>query len=282
MVRRLEHWQDALRGVPDFLTTGSGLGTYRFIYRRYQDSFQEGWYYHAENQYLEALLEGGLIGLGLLCGCLLVAACGLWLLLRRAESPVALALGVTGGFALVSQALQSCFDFGLYLPSNSILFASLLGLSLRAADEVGAAPSPSQPRRLSLTVTLVLLSLLCWGTYELTRRARVEARIAAAKKIEPLPDADPQRVERALRGLRALDDPAAGARRWAIADDPLSPGGAGGTDAGGALGGGGLDADLADGGVSAIPSGPGRPGSSCRLANPSDPESLLAAGRRCV
>src|SRR4029079_10794385 len=33
---RLEHWKTALQAVPDFWFLGSGLGTYRYAYTRYQ------------------------------------------------------------------------------------------------------------------------------------------------------------------------------------------------------------------------------------------------------
>ena len=54
-----------------------------------------------------------------------------WRLLRsQDEFPIAL----VGLFALSTQAIHACFDFGLYLPANMVLFALLCGaIASRAA-----------------------------------------------------------------------------------------------------------------------------------------------------
>ena len=92
---RLAHWKDGLRAVPGSWLMGSGLGTYRSVYRIHQTRPEVTWFYHAENQYLEALVEGGVLGLGLMLGAISLAAIASWRLLRSdpirlpmpAESP---------------------------------------------------------------------------------------------------------------------------------------------------------------------------------------------------
>jgi hypothetical protein len=96
------------------------------------------WFYHGENQYLEALLEGGWLGLGLVLS--LIVVCGLACRKLLAEPPTSLsyALGVCAVFALVSQAVHGAFDFGLYIPSNMALFALLMGSTCGLAAQLGA------------------------------------------------------------------------------------------------------------------------------------------------
>ncbi|HUG70635.1 MAG TPA: O-antigen ligase family protein [Pirellulaceae bacterium] len=122
---RLAHWPVGLRAAGDFWLLGSGLGTYRYVYRPYADT-DDAWFYHAENQYVEALLEGGVLGLGLLLAAIVTIgfACRRLLLDR---SPARRICGVVGIYALVSQAVQALFDFGLYLPANTALFALICG-----------------------------------------------------------------------------------------------------------------------------------------------------------
>ena len=79
---RIPHWQVALRAVSDFSATGSGLGTYRFVYAPYEEEQCKSWFYHAENQYLEALIVGGIPGLGLMLIMISLVGFAAWRLLR--------------------------------------------------------------------------------------------------------------------------------------------------------------------------------------------------------
>lgn len=122
---RLAHWPVGLRAARDFWLLGSGLGTYRYVYRPYADT-DDAWFYHAENQYVEALCEGGVLGLGLLLTAIVTIgfACRRLLLDGSRSRRIC---GVVGTYALVSQAVHALFDFGLYLPANTALFALICG-----------------------------------------------------------------------------------------------------------------------------------------------------------
>ncbi len=126
---RLIHWRDASGAVRQFLVTGTGLGTYRFAYEPFEERAAQSWYYHAENQYLEALLEGGVAGLLLLLGCLALAGWSVYRLLTKAADAETNAFGVAAVFVLATQVIQSVFDFGLYMPANAMLLAAVCGAS---------------------------------------------------------------------------------------------------------------------------------------------------------
>ena len=134
---RVPNWSDALRSVADFWPVGSGLGTYRDIYLLYQQRVDSQWYYYAENQYVQGLVEAGIPGLVLLLLAIAAAFFAVWRLLRSAADPLDYALAAGGLFAIVSQAIAGFFDFGLYLPPNLLLMAVLCGaVTQRAASEV--------------------------------------------------------------------------------------------------------------------------------------------------
>lgn len=124
---RWAHWRDALVSAGDFWSLGSGLGTYRFAYLLKSTTPSNVWFYHAENHYLEALVEGG--WLALLLVILLIGLMGLSCrkLLAEPVGSLSYALGAAALFALVSQAVHAAVDFGLYIPSNMALFALLMG-----------------------------------------------------------------------------------------------------------------------------------------------------------
>ncbi|MCP4191014.1 MAG: O-antigen ligase family protein [Planctomycetaceae bacterium] len=138
---RVPNWLEALETVPDFWAAGTGLGTYRFVYERFQHRYlSDISHFHAENQYIQALVEGGVIAL-----FLLLAAIGLVIIaitkLYRASGITNTVLAVTGTFALTSQAVGGSFDFGLYIPSNTMLMASICGAVIGRAALLTIWPS---------------------------------------------------------------------------------------------------------------------------------------------
>ncbi|MBI2478557.1 MAG: O-antigen ligase family protein [Planctomycetia bacterium] len=147
---RLAHWPDGLRAGSDFWRLGSGLGTYRHVYRPYSET-DRVWFYHAENQFVEAFCEGGVIGLALLLMAIVTVALASRNLLR-ARSLERRICGVVGIYALVSQSVQACFDFGLYLPANMALFALLCG-TVTGANALLRQRNPSRWREVITGLT---------------------------------------------------------------------------------------------------------------------------------
>ncbi len=192
---RIAHWQESLAAVPDFWLLGSGLGTYRYVYPLYEQQPKGVWFYHAENQYLEALLDAGAVGLGLMLLTLVLVARGALQLIRRAES-AAFAFGLAGLFAVTVQAIHGGFDFGLYLPANMLLFATLSGaVAAGSGDKANERTAVAGTRWGPLTLAAVL-TLVVWGGFE--ARGAVAAR-AAQNDSAALAEWDDQAVRRALR-----------------------------------------------------------------------------------
>ena len=138
---RLPNWMDALRAVPQFPVAGSGLGTYPFVYERYQERFlPDAIHRHAENQFIQAVVEGGLIALGLLIAVILLTAAAIVRLYRKGGA-VNTALAIAGTFGLASQLVGGLFDFGLYIPSNTLLMAALSGIVIGRAALLSVWPA---------------------------------------------------------------------------------------------------------------------------------------------
>ena len=179
---RIDHWQDALSVAHDYLLTGTGLGSYRFAYRPYESQAYGGWFYHAENQYLEALVEGGAFGLLLLAAAIGFAVVRAYRLLAVShDDRVAVAIGVCGLFALGTQVVHAAFDFGLYLPANAILCAVLIGLSCAQIPFGGLTDNlwvrvVHWPARSAHAGAIVLVFLwLSWANVEFLKQARIDA-----------------------------------------------------------------------------------------------------------
>ena len=143
-------WKGAWNGFIDFLTFGSGLGTFQYIFPMYKYSGINLYYDHAHNDYFEFFLETGMSGV-------LIFILFLWYLIsswkdklpswqadnpetEEADKPVSwqakkienrfyIRLGLLTSIVVI--LLHSIVDFNLHIPSNAVLFSLILGLYAR-------------------------------------------------------------------------------------------------------------------------------------------------------
>ncbi len=193
---RVTHWRDGVQAAPDFWRLGSGLGTYRFIYEPYQREPAACWYYHAEDQYLEGLVEAGVPGLALMMSMIVLIGTAGWRLVRHGLDQDTFALGLVGVFALSSQAIHAVSDFGLYIPANAVLFAVLCGsVAGRAAtlrhEALAKRPDRSPQSRapasrlLTTCVAAGAMAALIWGCMETSHAAAVEVAMKHVDSLTP-------------------------------------------------------------------------------------------------
>lgn len=139
---RQQIWSDTTQAIGDHLPLGSGLGTFTEVYPRYEDPAmtQRAFINHAHNDYLEMLLELGLVG-----SAIFVIFLGWWtrnfvrIWLNQAASPFAFAGAIASGTILI----HSIVDYPLRTAAISGLFA----LSLCLMTSRPERPSRSQQER---------------------------------------------------------------------------------------------------------------------------------------
>lgn len=117
-----------LSAIHDNLLTGTGLGTFRFIFPMYQQPSLDGYVDMAHNDYLQNLLELGVPGALLLFSVLALLALecyrGVWRRRKDALFPCAAVA------ATVLVAVHSCVDFSLQIPAVSVTYAAILGIGV--------------------------------------------------------------------------------------------------------------------------------------------------------
>jgi len=134
-------WTASAAMLADFPVSGSGYGTYREVFPRYTPPGARARFAQAHNDYLEILLEGGLLGFALLLW--LVAAFGLQVQrrIRRVGSARRLLLyGLLAGIGAL--ALHAFFDFNHQIPANALFFVTMCALLVpvsRTSNRRGAA-----------------------------------------------------------------------------------------------------------------------------------------------
>ena len=145
---RLPLWRDALRAVPGNWLTGTGGGTFGSVEPTVRThGSPTGRNLNAHNDYLEALVEGGVIRLSLTValavGVLVVVGRGY---LRRRDRTVGpWLLGAWFGLAVV--AAHAVGDFALHIPAVAVLTAVVAGYAVALTDPEFALKSEKGKRR---------------------------------------------------------------------------------------------------------------------------------------
>jgi O-antigen ligase len=127
---RIDFWADMLPMVKRFPLLGVGLNAFATAYPWYQTIWRRDWIGEAHNEYLQALLDTGVLG-ALLFGSLLL------LLVRRAfgaASGASFELGLFG--SVLALVLHNVVEFNWQIPANAATFVALAALVLRRSADL--------------------------------------------------------------------------------------------------------------------------------------------------
>lgn len=131
---RFEVWRDTFRIVRDHPWFGVGADNYRWVITAYRDSLDRpATVTHVHNDYLELLVEQGLVGATLagLALLLLLARMLDGYRARRERLLVGLLFGSLA--AAAGLLLHAAVEFNFQIPANAALFFVVLGIGLSAA-----------------------------------------------------------------------------------------------------------------------------------------------------
>ena len=193
---RFGHWADAIQIIPDFPKMGTGLGTYQYAYLPYQThpELADLRFYNADNQFLEWAVEGGGIGISLVVLGLLSTMGLIFTLCRDRFEPA----GTVGVFAIVSQVVTACFDFGPTMPANMLAISVIFGgLTGRAALLINLNQIRNRtwgltfpPLKPLILVPAFGVGLLCFDAIGLREVNAAAASHAISRNLPPMNSAD--------------------------------------------------------------------------------------------
>ena len=131
--KHLTYWKDGIRILKSFPVTGVGFGNLGVIYPRYKTSFNPRSLLHVHNDYLELLIEGGIIALILMGWFVfdLLYASFKEFNNRRERYSIYLFLGCFT--AIVSTFISSITGFGFHIGANALYMFFLSGLLISAS-----------------------------------------------------------------------------------------------------------------------------------------------------
>ena len=124
---RSQIWSLTLRAIADTFPAGTGLGTFTGVYAMQEDpaTVTVAWVNHAHNDYIELLLEAGLLGL------LLMLAFFAWFIVRTAQvwrSPFSSLFAKAATIAAAAVLAHSIVDYPLRTTAIAAIFAACLGM----------------------------------------------------------------------------------------------------------------------------------------------------------
>jgi O-antigen ligase len=137
---RIDVWRQTWPMARDFVLAGIGVGGYVRGMLVYQQSTRLIFINHAHNEYLQILVEGGLLLAVPTAAAVSTAAIATLRRLRCDRTPVFwLRAGAASGMAAV--AAQCWWETGLRMPANAVLLAVIAAIALHAPPDSG---SPSR------------------------------------------------------------------------------------------------------------------------------------------
>ena len=121
--------------LDDFWVSGSGGGTFAVVFPGYRDQgIAPHLYVHAHNDYLESLLEYGVLGLVLPGGIVLLSVAAALRVLYRRRDPLPRGMAFASLMGIMAILIHSTADFNLHIPANAALFVVLISLPRLGLD----------------------------------------------------------------------------------------------------------------------------------------------------
>jgi len=138
---RVDLWVDMIRMFPRFPLLGAGWNAFSTAYPWYQTVWRSDWIGEAHDEYLQILLDTGLVGLAVFLPLLAIVARRA--LARARHGP--LELGVLA--ALLAVALDNLVDFNWQIPANAATWVALAALACRDPGHRSPAWEPDSSGR---------------------------------------------------------------------------------------------------------------------------------------
>ena len=127
-LERIAITQETYEMGKDFPHTGTGLGTFEFVFPMYQKTNIDTLLDYAHNDWMQLFAETGWVGILMIGGgfiWLMGSSIALW---RRRHDPFSVGIGLGGMGAVVSIAIHSLTEFNLHMPANDLVLALILAL----------------------------------------------------------------------------------------------------------------------------------------------------------
>ena len=187
---RLTAWHDSINIVRAYPILGAGANGYRTVYPQHRSHSDGAVQTHAENEYVQLAVDGGLLGtLAALWLILMLARQAWWPALRRRQPDTAVLAALA---ATVAATVNAAYDFALHIPLYGFTLATLIGLGLPdapIADNARTAVPFKRALRLAvpllacLAVAVITVGFYAQQTWDSVRRRDITRALKALNTV---------------------------------------------------------------------------------------------------
>ena len=131
-IDRFHIWRDSWQIVKDFWLTGSGFGTFVNIFPEYKTIPGNLSYYHAHNDYLELLTDGGLVSFTLVVCFFASLLRESWTMIGRRRDRYSLLIGIGSLTGISAMLVHGLSDFNMHNGADALYFFFFCGLLVSA------------------------------------------------------------------------------------------------------------------------------------------------------
>jgi putative inorganic carbon (HCO3(-)) transporter len=132
---RLVIWQTALEMVSDYPFFGIGEGGFQWLFPAYESiESSSAWFKYAHNDYLELLVNQGILGAFLLGSAMLLLLRHLFRSFTVRRDPLVRGVLFATLSAMLAFLIHALFDFNFHIPANAAWFHVMLGAGLVACQ----------------------------------------------------------------------------------------------------------------------------------------------------
>ena len=225
---RLEVLPDLIVLLRQYWPWGSGLGSFVPVYKTIEDLDKLGPAYlnHAHDEYLEWLIETGLVGALVLLAIVVAFVARLVSVIGSARSDSRKALALGGAAMILLVAIHSAVDYPLRTDAHAAMFGVAIGLLFTPGIDAPSAPREVMPRRRPISLLMALLGIAVAGQILRLRLVESAAGDANGGLALAVPSHDGFAEAYAAEALLVAGQPAAARARALAAIDrsPLSIG----------------------------------------------------------
>jgi putative inorganic carbon (hco3(-)) transporter len=125
---RTRLWKDALPMIAEAPLWGTGLGSFQWIYPAHESLDPDIPAMYAHNDYLQLVIEVGIVGLGLAIWAMIIC-CKSAIRNLMAENTLRRSIGLATLGSLVAVAIQEIVDYSLYMPGIAAVLLLLVSLN---------------------------------------------------------------------------------------------------------------------------------------------------------
>ena len=143
---RTDQGLSALASVAAFPWFGTGAGSFEAMYPQHKPPGYPFTLNHAHNDYIQFIVEGGVLGATLLFGLIVLAYRAVLQTMRNSASTTRRGLALGAFIGMLSSMIHASVEFALQTPAIMLLFTALLAVALLTQDRHPRARSaPADP-----------------------------------------------------------------------------------------------------------------------------------------